>query len=270
MQRRQAVAALAAGALSAAAIPGFAAGADRRESAPPDRKAPMTQANELQEIYDRLTAREVPDAVKCSAEMQALILTASLTALNARETLSAHFDKALAQGVSPVKLREAVVQTMAYSGLAYALEAEARLFAAMKKAGIPAELPNSGVVTDADRFEKGLAVQKSIFGPAIDDMHRQAKPDEKFLTVEQLSGWCFGDSYTRKDLTLQTRELLTFCAVASLGGCDPQVKAHAGGNVAVGNGRAVLLDALAVMLPVIGFPKTLNALAAVNAAAPAK
>lgn len=265
MQRRHAVAALAAGALSAAAIPGRSAGT------PTTRKDTMTTAaQELQQIYDRLTAREVPGAVKCSAEMQALILTASLTALNARETLSAHFDKALAAGVPPVKLREAIVQTMAYSGLACALEAEARLYAAMKKAGMEVKLPESGVVTDADRFEKGLAAQKSIFGPAIDDMHRNAKPDEKFLTVDQLSGWCFGDSYTRKDLTLQTRELLTFCAIASMGGCDPQVRAHAGGNVAVGNGRAVLLDALAVMLPVIGFPKTLNALAAVNAAAPSK
>lgn len=270
MQKRQAIAVIAAGALSSAALPSLSSSASRKAPLLAEKKEDMSRTSEMQQICERLINQEIPAAVQCSAEMQALILTVSLTALNAGEALSAHFEKALDAGVAPVKLREAVVQTMAYSGLAYALEAESRLAAALAKKGLSVELPESGVATDADRFEKGIAVQKSIFGPAIDQMHQNAKPDEKFLTVTQLSGWCFGDAYTRKDLTLQTRELLTFCAIAAMGGCDPQARAHALGNVAVGNGRKALLDALAVMLPVIGFPKTLNALAAVDAAVPAE
>ena len=55
-----------------------------------------------------------------------------------------------------------------------------------------------------------------------------------------------------------------------MGGCEPQVKAHAAGNIAVGTTRKELIDAIVVMLPFIGFPKSLNALAMVNEAAPAK
>lgn len=55
---------------------------------------------------------------------------------------------------------------------------------------------------------------------------------------------------------------------AAPGGCEPQVKAHVGGNAAVGNGKETLLAALTVCLPYIGFPRTLNALACINEVLP--
>ena len=161
------------------------------------------------------------------------------------------------------------MQTMAYSGLARARTALAQLEAACRAAGKALPVESAATVTDANRFERGLAVQKGIFGPAIDAMHKSAKADERFLTVDLLSGYCFGDSYTRSSLSLKERELLTFAAIASLGGCEPQVKAHAAGNLAVGTTRRELIDAIVVMLPYIGFPKSLNSLAMVNEAAPA-
>lgn len=77
--------------------------------------------------------------------------------------------------------------------------------------------------------------------------------------------FCFGDMYTRGGLDLKTRELLTFCIISALGGCEAQVRAHAQGNANVGNSKQNLIDALAQMLPYIGFPRTLNALGCVNA-----
>lgn len=88
--------------------------------------------------------------------------------------------------------------------------------------------------------------------------------------MDLLSGFCFGDTYTRTSLSLKERELLTFVVIAAMGGCEPQVKAHAGGNISVGNTRKMLIDCLVIMVPYIGFPRTLNALAMVNEAAPAK
>lgn len=52
--------------------------------------------------------------------------------------------------------------------------------------------------------------------------------------------------------------------------CEPQVKAHVGGNAAVGNRKETLLAALTVCLPYIGFPRTLNALACINEVLPEK
>lgn len=97
----------------------------------------------------------------------------------------------------------------------------------------------------------------------IDTMRENAPLDVKFLQ-DYLSAYCFGDTYTRNGLDLQTRELLTFVALISLGGCDPQVKAHVAGNLAVGNDRNKLLDTLKQCLPYIGFSRVLNALSAID------
>ena len=56
--------------------------------------------------------------------------------------------------------------------------------------------------------------------------------------------------------------------IAAQGGCEPQVKDHAGGNAAVGNGKGTLLAVLTVCLPYIGFPRTINALGCINAVLP--
>ena len=44
--------------------------------------------------------------------------------------------------------------------------------------------------------------------------------------------------------------------------------AHVAGNVNVGNGRDILIDTLSQLVPWIGYPRTLNGLAAVNEIAP--
>lgn len=70
---------------------------------------------------------------------------------------------------------------------------------------------------------------------------------------DYLSAYCFGDFYMRKFLPIHERELLTFSILASQGGCEGQVKAHVGGNAAVGNGKEVLLAALTVCLRISAF-----------------
>ncbi len=96
-------------------------------------------------------------------------------------------------------------------------------------------------------------------------MHASAPENQKDIMVNYLSAFCFGDIYTRNGLDLKTRELLTFSIISALGGCEAQVKAHVQGNLNAGNHKQHLIDALAQMLPYIGFPRTLNALGCVNA-----
>ncbi len=224
----------------------------------------------LDQILARLTERDIPQHVGYDKRMIALITTATLTALGAETLLADQIRQALAAGIKPLQLREAMYQGFAYVGIARVSEAEKVLPAQMKAAGLGDQIEDATVVNDRDRFDKGLAIQKGIFGEAIDQIHKSARPDERYLNVDLLTGFCFGDTYTRTGLTLKERELLTFVFIAAMGGCEPQVKAHAGGNISVGNTRKMLIDALVVMLPYIGFPKTLNALAMVNEAAPAK
>ena len=69
---------------------------------------------------------------------------------------------------------------------------------------------------------------------------------------------------SRAGNSLPTRELLTFAMLASLGGCEAQVKGHVVGNLNVGNDRARLLGVLPVLIPFIGYPRTINALQALD------
>ena len=62
------------------------------------------------------------------------------------------------------------------------------------------------------------------------------------------------------------RELITFTAICSIGGCEPQAKAHAKANLGVGNTKQTLIEAITTCLPYIGYPRTLNALACINEA----
>ena len=52
--------------------------------------------------------------------------------------------------------------------------------------------------------------------------------------------------------------------LASLGGCDLQVKGHVAASLNVGNDRARLIDVITQLLPFIGYPRTLNALRAID------
>lgn len=221
-------------------------------------------------ILERLMTHDVPAAVQYDDRMRTLITVASLTAQDEAELLERIATDALKRGIDPLAMREAAMQAMAYSGLPTTIRALGALEKACAAAGKPFPTAASATVTDADRFEKGLAVQTGIFGDAITTMHKTAKADERAITVDLLTGFCFGDTYTRTGLTLKERELLTFVVIASMGGCEPQVKAHANGNLLVGNTRQMLIDAIVVMIPFIGFPKSLNALAMLNEAAPSK
>ena len=82
-----------------------------------------------------------------------------------------------------------------------------------------------------------------------------------------LAANCFGDYYTRGGLDLRQRELITFCFLAAQGGCEPQLIAHARGNINMGSDPAFLRRVVSQCLPYIGYPRSLNALSAIDKAA---
>lgn len=112
-------------------------------------------------------------------------------------------------------------------------------------------------------------MQEQIVGAdRVQRMYASAAGDELHFQ-EFLSANCFGDHIARTGIDVPTRELLTLAMLVSLGGCDPQVKGHVAANLNVGNDRQLLIGLITVLLPFIGYPRTLNALAAINEVAPA-
>lgn len=224
--------------------------------------------NELDPILQKFIYADVNEQVQMSPMQQELLTLAVLTAADAPTEIPLHVRGALKAGATPAQVRETIFHCTPYVGISRAKAALAAMTQVFQEqnTAVPAD---AGTVTDATRYEAGLAVQRAIFGPVIDKGNAAAPPDEKHIRT-YLSANCFGDYYTRQVLDVKERELITFTAIITLGGCEPQAQAHASANIAVGNTRQQLLDAITIALPYIGYPRTLNALACINAVAPAQ
>lgn len=222
---------------------------------------------ELSAISQKLIYNDINKQIKLNTAKQELLTLVVLTANNTPEDIPAHVEGALQAGATPEQVHESILQCTPYVGLPKVKAALERVGQVMEMLKIKPCAP-AGTTTDETRHDAGLAVQRAIFGAEnIDKMNAGAPADQKHIN-EYLSANCFGDYYTRKVLDVKERELITFTAIVTLGGCEPQAKAHAAANISVGNTRQDLLDALTIALPYIGYPRTLNGLSCVNAAAP--
>lgn len=219
---------------------------------------------ELANLWHNFLNQEVLSHGKLQPKTGALVLLAAHVAAQSPQEFKLILNQALDGGVSPVEAKEAVYQTIPYVGMAKAYDFIMATNEVMTKRGIKLPLTAQSNTTPESRLEKGLTAQKEIFGSEnIDKMRRNAPQDLQHIQ-DYLSANCFGDYYTRGGLDLKTRELLTFATLISLGGADAQVKAHVQGNLNVGNDRQVLLDTITRLLPYIGYPRSLNAISAVN------
>jgi 4-carboxymuconolactone decarboxylase len=176
---------------------------------------------------------------------------------------------ALTVGVTPVEVKEIVYQAVPYVGMGKVFDFIHATNDILTDRSV--ELPLKGQSTTAPdtRMEKGTAVQKEIVGDERVEQMYAAAPEDEMHIQRLLSANCFGDHYTRTGIDIKTRELLTFAMLISLGGCDPQAKGHVAANLNVGNDRRVLLSVITQLLPFIGYPRTLNALRAINEVTPA-
>ena len=176
---------------------------------------------------------------------------------------------ALNIGVTPIEVKEIVYQTIPYVGIAKTYDFIYATNEVLERRGIKLPIEGQSTTTIETRFEKGLAVQKSIFGEVIDNMYKES-PENQLHIQRYLSANCFGDYYTRNGLDVKMRELLTFSMILSMGGCEPQLKGHIQGNLNVGNDKEILLSTVTQLLPYIGYPRTLNAIRCLNEVIPEK
>lgn len=199
---------------------------------------------------------------------QQLLIIATMTATQAYPQIKTQTAYALDNGVTAEEIQEAIYHSAPYCGYTKAINAMTVANEVFEKRKI--NLPKSqATVTDKNRYEKGLEVQRSIFGPQIGTITDDMTDDQKVIT-KYLSDICFGDFYTRDTLDVKTRELITLSVLASNGGCESQIGAHTAGNLAVGNTEDQILSAILLCVPYNGFPRTLNAINAVKAAIPEK
>lgn len=112
-------------------------------------------------------------------------------------------------------------------------------------------------------MKKGLSLKNGIFKALITKAHAST-PSDQMHFQNLLTGFCFGDLYSRNGLSLKDRQLVTFAVLVGMGDCVKQLKEHIEGNFNLGNGRQVLLSALTQCAPYIGFPRCFNTLRCIN------
>lgn len=219
---------------------------------------------EFENIAGRFLCGDVIEHGVLSDKQKAIVILTTLTASGTHEVMEKYVLAALRAGVSANEVRETLIQCTPYVGMEKVNLALKEAYKAFEKAGVADTVTDQGTVDENTRFSEGLAVQQEIFGADNINNMRASAPQELKHIQDYISAYCFGDFYTRKTLDLKMRELITFCAICSLGGCEPQAKAHAAANISVGNTREMLIDAITQCLPFIGFPRTLNAISCID------
>lgn len=203
------------------------------------------------------------------AKTTSMLTMASCIALQSRTMYMETLESAWKNGVTPVEIKEVLYHAVPYAGMGKTVDFIDCTNDFLKSKGVDLPVKGQTTTNKETRFSEGLKTQKSIFGEQIDKMRKTAPANQAHIQ-DYLSANCFGDYYTRTGLDVKTREALTYAILISLGGCEPQVKGHIAGNLNVGNDKEYLLEATTRLLPFIGYPKTLNAIACLNEVVPEK
>ena len=234
----------------------------------PDYKSRALQTDpELIELFDNFAFDEVLNYGNLDTKTRVMMILGSTIACQAQGEYRMMVNAALNVGVTPVEVKEILYQSVPYVGIAKVVDFIYLTNEILTGRGIELPLEGQSTTTMETRYEKGLEVQKTIFGEVIDKMY-QDSPVNQLHIQKLLSANCFGDYYTRNGLDLKTRELLTFSILISLGGCEPQVKGHVHGNLNVGNDKQVMLEVVTQLLPYVGYPRSLNAIKCINEVIP--
>lgn len=190
-----------------------------------------------------------------------LAVLAALMGCQGLEVYKDELPKALDAGLTPVMVKEMVYQAVDYLGIGRVLPFLSATNEILTARGVELPLPEQATTTLADRLEKGIDAQAETFGEQMREAWK-AGHINRWLAAN-----CFGDYYTRNGLDLKQRELITFCFLAAQGGCEPQLTAHAKGNMNLGNDKDFLIRVVSQCLPYIGYPRSLNAIGCVDKAA---
>ena len=219
---------------------------------------------EFHEIFKNFAYDEVFKYSTLTQKESVLVTLASLIACQSPKAFKKILRSAVGKYVTAEEVKELLYQSVPYVGFGRAHNFFGVVIKVFKKKGIKMPMKKRSNTDSQNRYEKGREIQDRYFGKEmIHAMNDNAPEGQKHINTF-LEGYCFGDFYTRDGLNDAKRELITFTFIATLGGCENQLRRHTQANLNVGNTKEKLISAITVILPYIGFPRSLNALAIVN------
>ena len=231
----------------------------------PGQQSALAQTDpEFIERFDNFAFDEVVNQGDLDDRTRMMAILATLLGCQGIDEFKVMLPAALNLGVTPVEAKEIVYQAAAYLGIGRVRPFLNAVNEILEARGIKLPLEGQATTTMENRLEKGAQAQVDIFGEGMKDAWKNGHINR------WLAANCFGDYYTRTGLNLAQREMITFCFLAAQGGCEPQLTAHAGGNMNLGNDKEFLTKVVSQCLPYIGYPRSLNAITCINKAAEAR
>jgi len=220
---------------------------------------------EFIERFDNFAFDEVVNHDDLDGKTRFMAILATLLGCQGIDEFRAILPAALNFGVTPVEVKEITYQAVAYLGIGRVFPFLKTVNAVLEEKGVQLPLPGQATTTTENRLEAGRQAQVDIFGEGMRDFYKSDTEESRHINY-WLTDNCFGDYYTRTGLTYQQREMITFCFLAAQGGCEPQLTSHAAANMRIGNNKAFLIKIISQCLPFIGYPRSLNAFAALDRA----
>ena len=188
-----------------------------------------------------------------------MCILAGLMGVQGKAMFKVTVEKALEDNIDLVIIKEVIYQASAYLGIGRTYEFLGIANEVFVEKNIALPLQPQGTTDKDTRLQAGIDKQCELFGEHMRNVLPSSTPLRKTINT-WLADNCFGDYYTRKGLTNAQREMITFCYIASQGGCEPQLKAHTSANFRNGNSKEKMYSVAEAMMPYIGYPRTLNAM----------
>lgn len=114
--------------------------------------------------------------------------------------------------------------------------------------------------TRQDRLQRGMGMLDRVVGEGgrrVIDSLADISPE----LGHHIVAWAFGDIYSRPQLALRDRQLVTLGMLTALGGCEPQLDVHINAALNLGLSAEEIVEALLHSAVYCGMPKALNATA---------
>ncbi|KAA2651594.1 carboxymuconolactone decarboxylase family protein, partial [Alistipes onderdonkii] len=132
---------------------------------------------ELIEIFDNFAFGEVAGYGDLDTPTRMMCILASCIAAQGQSEFRTMLAGALNAGVTPVEAKEVLYQAVPYVGMAKVLDFVHIANDVLVTRGVALPLEGQSTTSPGTRFERGLAVQKAIFGAGHIDALREAAPE---------------------------------------------------------------------------------------------
>ena len=211
----------------------------------------------LKAVFENFEKSSKNDSIKAGLSPRQIELS-NLDVIIASGSLRLWQERVEKSELKADEIMELLRQSTAYLGMARIREFIFVTSEIYKRKGV--KITDFALESDENRLKNGQNLQIELFGSTT----TQSMSGDYAQIGKYLSQNCFGDYYTRTEiLSLGEREIITFFLLVAQGDTSAQMKAHAKANFKMGLNKEKLIALINANIALIGYPRSLNATAAV-------